>query len=575
MAYLYRSLPESMIRLLVLLPGQFDDPIRCEIIEAKFSSDLEITPSYEALSYVWGSQTTRLPAFIVDSDGTPCGTIGLGSNLYVALQHLRREQLNRVLWCDFVCINQVDLRERAREVARMGEVYSKAERAVIWLGPERDENVPYSQQEVQAIKALFARNWFKRLWVRQEVILAKSSVVIAGNHQVSWMHFVSAAAFMDSFIRLRNRGKYDIDFGRSVFNVFELGCLVTYQGVLDIMHACRACECSDDRDRIYALLGLLSVHHTFIIQPDYSKPIKKVYRDLMLEYARSQGSLDVLTLCEDAEKPSWVPDLHKLGLNTGLNTRVVQYCRASGEAAAFFSLSDDNAMETYGVRCGVLGRRMLHSISKNSPPEVLKQAITRVLRKYMGDNISQWDEARLETLTKGLLGCLWRERTGRKNHSSIYFALSELKSWALESASDVSDEVPAKSESLILINHIARVLFHGDSCRWTQDGHLGLGFHGCEEGDLLYAILGCRRLIALRKETAEVKFKHKDGLAQWQDPRLQDVALPPGWRESQDHAGYPYWFRMGSDNKRSYFDPRLTPEELKKRNINLERLVIV
>jgi len=35
------------------------------------------------------------------------------------------------------------------------------------------------------------------------------------------------------------------------------------------------------------------------------------------------------------------------------------------------------------------------------------------------------------------------------------------------------------------------------------------------------------------------RFVNKDGSSQWQDPRFQDVALPDGWYEGQDHDGYP------------------------------------
>lgn len=653
MAYHYLTLSDSRIRLLALLPGRFGDPLHGEIFEAEFSSDLDISPSYEALSYVWGDQANPQPLYIVQPEGSSNGTMSLGPNLHSALQHLRLEHSRRIIWCDLISINQADLKERAREIVRMADIYRKARRVVIWLGREADDSalamkaieytgsqvqiqpelrkwrpiqnadpkiswesqeLPHSHQELQALQKLVARSWFKRLWVRQEVTLARSPVVIVGDHMVSWTHLVSAAAFLDTFIRYR--GNTGTTFGRDIYNLCEFGYLKSYEDIMDIFHACRACECTEDRDRVYGIFGLLSSQRTLAIHPDYSKRAKDVYQDLVLQYYHQRQRLDILTLCEAAETPSWVPDLHKLSLNTGLNTRVAHCCWASGEAAASLVLSNDNAIETYGVKCGMLGKNISPSIDKNSDARVLINVIVQILRDHMGEDVSHWDESRLEILTKGLLGCLWSERTGRKNHSRLSFALSELKEWALREPNYTSDHLSDEHERLVLMNHITRVLFHGDSCRWTQDGHLGLGYHACQEGDLLYAILGCRRLMVLRKEPAREMYRivgkfdhpgyndgeaflgklaaswkvnyshlllasnrplfvHENGSSQWQDPRLQGIALPNGWHEGQDQDGYPYWFRTSMSNERSYSDPRLTYSELKKWGIKIEKLVII
>lgn len=202
------------------------------------------------------------------------------------------------------------------------------------------------------------------------------------------------------------------------------------------------------------------------------------------------------------------------------------------------------------------------------------------------------------------------------NNSRLTFAMSELKRWALEEPNYISNDLPEQGDSLVLLNHVIRVLCRGDSCRWTLDGYLGLGFNACQEDDIFYAILGCKRLIVLHKEPVRdryrivgkfdhpgyndgeaflgklpvswkakyqhwllasnrSRFEYEDGSSQWQDPRLQYVDLPNGWHEGQDQDGYPYWYRTGMNNERPYSDPRLTFDKLKKRGIKVERLVIV
>jgi hypothetical protein len=53
---IYKSkLPERAIRLLRLLPGNQEDEIECELVEAS----LDELPHYEAISYVWGPPQER------------------------------------------------------------------------------------------------------------------------------------------------------------------------------------------------------------------------------------------------------------------------------------------------------------------------------------------------------------------------------------------------------------------------------------------------------------------------------------------------------------------------------------
>jgi hypothetical protein len=653
MAYRYQKLSEGGIRLVNLLPGRFDDSLQCQISEIELSSNLGIRYSYEALSYVWGDQSNAKPLYIVHADGSPSGKLALGPNLYSALLHMRFKDSSRTIWCDLISINQVDLEERSQQIVRMGEIYRKARRVVVWLGPEADESriamnairytgaqiqimpkrrtwqprlcadprftweaqqVPLSKAELQAIHMLIQRDWFKRLWVRQEVTLAKSPLVMVGAQTVTWEQLISTAAFLDEFIRLR--GNNNPAFGRDLFNLLEFGYMKAYEEIMEIFHACRACECTENHDRVYGLLGLLSSQRDLAIEPDYKKTPKMVYQDFVIHYYQRYQKLNILTLCEEADTPSWVPDFHKLRLNTGLNTRVAQYCWASGDAAASLVLHGDGTMETYGARCGTLGKLVAPPIDKHSEAGVLKSAIVRILVDHMGAEVSSWENERLKVLTMGLLGCLWTERTGRKNHSSLPFALSEIKNWAQEENDDMLKHAPVYSKSVALLSHIVRVLFYGDSCRWTQDGYIGLGYQACQEGDLLYAILGCRRLIALRKLLGDARYRvvgkfdhpryndgeaflgqlpsswsanykhllvasnrprftHEDGRSQWQDPRLDGVSLSDDWQEGQDEDGIPYWFNSRSNDPPSYTDPRLTWKELERRGINLEKITLV
>ncbi|KAL8372593.1 hypothetical protein RB595_002099 [Gaeumannomyces hyphopodioides] len=118
------------IRTITILPGLANDTIRCQLQTVS----LEDTPQYEALSYVWGS-----PENSVDIE---LGSVrkSVTRNLYEALRRLRFPDASRILWVNAICINQADDEEKGQQVAMMGEIYSKTERCLIFLGEAEEHN---------------------------------------------------------------------------------------------------------------------------------------------------------------------------------------------------------------------------------------------------------------------------------------------------------------------------------------------------------------------------------------------------------------------------------------------------
>tara|TARA_R110002060_G_scaffold2590_1_gene4297 strand:- start:906 stop:1475 length:570 start_codon:yes stop_codon:yes gene_type:complete len=107
---------------------------------------------YEALSYTWESSENPqeisvlkrghvkiLEYEMADSDQKE-NVLLVSQNLSIALQHLRQQLEDRILWRDAICINQQDVIERGIQVSRMGDIYRRARQVVIWLGPEEDQS---------------------------------------------------------------------------------------------------------------------------------------------------------------------------------------------------------------------------------------------------------------------------------------------------------------------------------------------------------------------------------------------------------------------------------------------------
>lgn len=123
--YLRFQLGRDEVRLIKLIPGQWSDPIRCQL----FRASLDECTSYYALSYVWGSRkTTRL----ITLNGRPfAATVNLES----ALRHLRqRHSEGLVIWIDALSINQNDDEERSQQVQLMGKIYRSCIEVIVYLG---------------------------------------------------------------------------------------------------------------------------------------------------------------------------------------------------------------------------------------------------------------------------------------------------------------------------------------------------------------------------------------------------------------------------------------------------------
>lgn len=181
------------IRIIHLLPGDFDDTISIELVPVSLSSNPP--PQYDALSYVWGLEQCETPAFV---NGKP---ITITSNLDTALRYFRDRSDEKTLWVDAVCINQKDNVEKGPQVQMMGQIYSQAAQVLVWLGPAADGSDELLERMSQGITvediadqtlqssslAMMGRPWFTRIWVQQEIALAaRDPTMWCGRHALSW-----------------------------------------------------------------------------------------------------------------------------------------------------------------------------------------------------------------------------------------------------------------------------------------------------------------------------------------------------------------------------------------------------
>ena len=126
--YTYHTLSSGISTRILELQGshRHDSELQTRLFEVSLSN----APPYEAISYAWEGQS---PSEKILCDGKQ---LVVTENCAIALRRFRPDlpQETRLVWIDFVCINQNSLAERNHQVQLMGEIYRKATQVLVWLG---------------------------------------------------------------------------------------------------------------------------------------------------------------------------------------------------------------------------------------------------------------------------------------------------------------------------------------------------------------------------------------------------------------------------------------------------------
>lgn len=233
--YMHLNPQKREIRLMQFQPWETKEaPITCNLKVFQYP-----WPQYQALSYCWGdAEDTKAiglcQAVSRENSKTTISPFVVTKNLYQALHFLRRQQVVQYIWVDALCINQRDVDERKSQVRMMEDIYAKAKEVCVFLddygepeypcqpsiglefaelitqyGDERypdglDRFSPSSEQMRELANPsrkwlldpgglnfdldpatlqqvlyinLFRHDWFRRIWVLQEVIRATGPVL--------------------------------------------------------------------------------------------------------------------------------------------------------------------------------------------------------------------------------------------------------------------------------------------------------------------------------------------------------------------------------------------------------------
>jgi hypothetical protein len=220
--------------------------------------------SYVCLSYQWGPPQRAKRIHI---NGAP---FYVRSNLFDFLELVRRMPMT-FYWIDAICIDQDNIYERNYQVSRMGQIFSGAFLVYLWLGslPTMAHYMHYLKkakaQHTSTMIALDAINdahkivgtcvfnneYWSRAWVTQEIVLARSVVVLLCGESFKISDLVSARLNFDNIDLGSFRDCAMTRFAQVVDSSAQLP-------LLHLIDKLRDSQCEIFRDRIYSLLSLSS-----------------------------------------------------------------------------------------------------------------------------------------------------------------------------------------------------------------------------------------------------------------------------------------------------------------------------
>lgn len=339
-SFFYRPLTSnSSIRLVELNPST--EPRICARL--LHTSLQQFGVVYEALSYVWGDPTKTSSVLLNGQDFL------VTSNLEAALKALQLPSKPRWLWVDAICINQSDLGERSQQVSIMKQIYQGCQRCLLWLGeatpeiergmelartiesinfhvdcvPSRENSI--SKEDFAALRALFLTpEVWKRVWVMQEVAVARDVILVAGSLELPWNvldKFLERESPPDAFHKTFGHSGPPSAHSLRYPQVIHHQRLIEKDlegrqaaSLMDVIARFRPTKSTDPKDKLYALLGLAT--NTMGIVPDYRKSVAQVFLGFALAQINASGNLDLLCQSQwyfsteetSLNLPSWVPD---------------------------------------------------------------------------------------------------------------------------------------------------------------------------------------------------------------------------------------------------------------------------
>ena len=303
---------------------------------------------YHCLSYTWGEPEPRQPVLI---DGK---YFYVQPNLFEFLKVIRADTARTAhqYWIDAVCIDQKNTAERNHQVMQMGQIYSKAEIVIAWLGRASKETVLHYQGKLQTTRKglrrdaerrvnkartavyrnLVGNHYWTRAWITEELKLARRILVAIGLLTLTITELREMIHGMN----------YRPDTTEGFSQVLTLGSGENILGepLAKLLMTFRNRKCSIARDRIFSLLALCAPRDHIMV--DYGCSVFE------LVYSIMRSNEDTFCACSIfIVMKSLAPEIDDLWPGEDSRYGKGPYIEIDGKGADWRHLKKQN-------RCGVL-----------------------------------------------------------------------------------------------------------------------------------------------------------------------------------------------------------------------------
>ncbi|OQO03798.1 hypothetical protein B0A48_10438 [Cryoendolithus antarcticus] len=338
--YEYGPRVDSNTARLVVLKQRIeaDEAIYVHLLQVPFV-DLA-SYRYEALSYDGSagepSKTIFLEDLYTQRPADPARAllgkrIRVKPNLYSALYHLRSWKKDLKIWVDALCINQGDHIEKTAQVARMSEIYWKAKRVLVWLGPpepttaramrflhtvSQPEMIAYLIRDETEVRMwedvlhMLRWDWFSRRWAIQELACGREATVHCGGDSIDWQDLVVGVSVLsDNFDSIRNMLNLGVDS-----NSTGKSEALTAKTLIEIINSIfreQHTEDPNDREPVQSLEYLVSVSTAY----DASDPRDTIncFRNIVREtYNSNKPGIPAIYANLKPPEPNYEHDLLKV-----------------------------------------------------------------------------------------------------------------------------------------------------------------------------------------------------------------------------------------------------------------------
>lgn len=266
---------------------------------------------------------------------------------------------SRIMANDASSTNQSNNLERGTQVAQMRKIYEAAEAVLVWIGADgevpqaklasvavtkisdaiceklgismsdlskysdmyndfvfknrdrlpRPEDITLGDEATwESLVWLYSQSYYTRVWVVQEINSNPLRIVYCDAERMDWDRLQLVAGYLIA------ESAWSKKYGFSKAYCWWVGRMTAsgfsrVENWLQMMYLASNFDCSDLRDQIFGLSGLIkSTEGASLLRPDYSKTTLEVYRDSVEAAFLDFQNTDILNYTPETEMArSWVP----------------------------------------------------------------------------------------------------------------------------------------------------------------------------------------------------------------------------------------------------------------------------